>query len=74
MPRALHMYQLLRPCFTQMEKVMKKFICSLIVTLFMLSTHIVHAENSPHLVSANISLLSDYLYRGISQTNEGFAL
>ena len=28
------------------------------------------ADDSPHQFSANVSLVSDYLYRGISQTSE----
>ena len=34
----------------------------------------VQAQDSPHEISANVSILTDYLYRGISQTNENFAL
>jgi len=32
------------------------------------------AENSPHAVSANVALTTDYIYRGISQTSEDPAI
>ena len=34
----------------------------------------VMAEDSPHSVSANIGFVSDYVYRGYSQTNENIAI
>jgi len=53
---------------------MKKFVSSLIIAIFALCAVQVQAEDSPHQFSANVSMLTDYLYRGISQTNENFAL
>ncbi len=53
---------------------MKKYISSLIIALSAFGIPPVNAEDSPHEFSANISMLSDYLYRGISQTNENFAV
>lgn len=53
---------------------MKKFVSSLIIGISALCTVHVQAEDSPHEFSANVSMLTDYLYRGISQTNENFAL
>ena len=32
------------------------------------------AQGSPHSVSANVGFVSDYAYRGISQTNENMAI
>ncbi|MFT5133806.1 MAG: hypothetical protein ACI9SC_002279 [Gammaproteobacteria bacterium] len=53
---------------------MNKFVGSLIVGITTITGMSVQAEDSPHQISANVSLLTDYLYRGISQTNENFAL
>ena len=53
---------------------MNKFVCSLIIGIFAFAITPVQADDSPHEISANVSLLTDYLYRGISQTNENFAL
>ncbi len=53
---------------------MKRLISSLVIGIAVLVSVSVHAEDSPHEISANVSLLTDYLYRGISQTNENFAL
>ena len=53
---------------------MNKFLSSLIIGVTAISAMPVQAQDSPHEISANVSLLTDYLYRGISQTNENFAL
>lgn len=53
---------------------MKKFVYILLMGISTLSAVDANAEKSPHIISANVSLLTDYLYRGISQTNENFSL
>jgi uncharacterized protein (TIGR02001 family) len=53
---------------------MNRFVCCLLLGCSWFTANAIHAENSPHEFSANVSILSDYLYRGISQTNENFAL
>ncbi|MBT7952880.1 MAG: hypothetical protein HN764_14725 [Gammaproteobacteria bacterium] len=53
---------------------MKKFAAGIVLGISSLCTTQVYAEDSPHEFSANVSMLTDYLYRGISQTNENFAL
>ncbi len=49
-----------------LEKIMNKVFSSLIIGLIAVAIVPVNAEDSPHEFSANVSLHSDYLYRGIS--------
>ncbi len=54
---------------------MNKDITSyLIMGILVLISTIAIAEDSPHEFSANVTLTTDYMYRGISQTNEGPAI
>ncbi len=53
---------------------MNKLLIGVFIGIAAFTVNPVQAEDSPHEFSANVSLLSDYLYRGISQTNENFAL
>lgn len=53
---------------------MRKHIIRTCFTLAALAVGGAAAEESPHQFSANIALASDYLYRGISQTNENAAV
>ncbi len=53
---------------------MKKIFSGLILGVIAMGGMSVQAQDSPHEISANVSILTDYLYRGISQTNENFAL
>jgi uncharacterized protein (TIGR02001 family) len=46
----------------------------LLATILVLSAPVVSAEDSPHEFSANVALTSNYMYRGVTQTNEGPAL
>lgn len=50
---------------------MKRFYSFMIVGLICLTGKTVLADESTHSFSANISIMSDYLYRGITQTMEG---
>ena len=51
----------------------KTSTCLLAGTLFLATTPAM-AEDSPHEFSANVALTTDYLYRGISQTNSNPAI
>ena len=53
---------------------MKKYIAGLFIGFALFGGISVHGEGSPHQFSGNVSLNSDYLYRGISQTSEKMAL
>ena len=53
---------------------MKMCIAVFLISFTLLRGISVHAEQSPHQISGNISLMTDYLYRGISQTSEKMAL
>jgi uncharacterized protein (TIGR02001 family) len=51
------------------EKLMKKLVHALVLTgLVGMSTFAMAAEESPHSLSANVGMYSDYVFRGISQT------
>ena len=53
----------------------RAFLLSLIFLAFTLHTSTATADgHSPHSVSANVTLTSDYVYRGVTQTNEDPAL
>ncbi len=52
-----------------MKKIILFFAGALTVT-----APIVQAGDSPHEFSANVALTTDYMYRGVTQTNEGPAL
>ncbi len=49
---------------------MRKIMTQSWAVILCLSYMNVSAEETPHQISANITLVSDYLYRGISQTSE----
>ena len=53
---------------------MRKTITGLTVLILAMCSVNVHAEESPHQFSGNIALVTDYLYRGISQTSEKAAV
>lgn len=52
---------------------MKKLVRSLVLSGLMLAPGVALAE-SPHSVTGNLSLVSDYQFRGVSQTNEDPAI
>lgn len=52
----------------------KKLLVAALGTLFTMPALAADAPASPHTVTANVSLVTDYLYRGISQTNAKPAL
>lgn len=52
----------------------KKILASSLATLSLFSAGMSHAADDPHSISGNLGLVSDYQYRGYSQTNEGIAL
>jgi uncharacterized protein (TIGR02001 family) len=58
-----------------MKKGIKKIYC-LLVTALVLSAPVVSAEegDSPHEFSANVALTTDYMYRGLTQSNEDPAI
>jgi uncharacterized protein (TIGR02001 family) len=63
--------QVVRFCATSLsEKLMKKLVHALVLTgLVGMSTFAMAAEEeSPHKLSANVGMYSDYVFRGISQT------
>ena len=47
---------------------MKKIVSALALSALVGAPAIVMAEDSPHSLSGNVSMTSDYLFRGISQT------
>lgn len=47
---------------------MKKLVHTLVLSGFVAVPTVAFAEESPHSLSANVSLTSDYIFRGISQT------
>jgi uncharacterized protein (TIGR02001 family) len=47
---------------------MKKLIHALVLTGLVSVPALAIAEDSPHSISANVTLTSDYIFRGISQT------
>jgi uncharacterized protein (TIGR02001 family) len=47
---------------------MKKLVHALVLTGLVSAPALAIAEDSPHSISANVSLTSDYVFRGISQT------
>ena len=54
---------------------MKKLVHALVLTgLVGVPTVVMAAEESPHSLSANVSLTSDYVFRGVSQTQNGPAI
>ena len=54
---------------------MKKLVHALVLTgLVTVPTFAMAAEESPHSLSANVSLTSDYVFRGVSQTQGGPAI
>ena len=53
---------------------MKKFVHALVLTGLMGAPALVMAEDSPHSLSANVSMTSDYVFRGISQTGGDAAI
>lgn len=53
---------------------MKNLLHCYLALLLVLTTHVVSADESPHEFSANVSIVSDYLYRGITQTLENPAI
>ena len=56
-------------------RIHKAFTKSLLFLAFLIYTPSIMAEDgSPHSVSANVTLTSDYVYRGITQTNEDPAI
>ena len=56
-----------------MKKSFNKMSC-LMASALVLSAPVVSAEDSPHEFSANVALSTDYLFRGISQTDGGPAI
>lgn len=57
-----------------MEILMKKLVPSLVLTSFLTTPTLAMAEKSPHSFSANVSMTSNYIFRGISQTGGDMAL
>ena len=53
---------------------MRKILPAGILWICMASINAFADEASPHSLSANVALTSDYIYRGISQTNEDVAI
>lgn len=54
---------------------MKKVLTLLVACAFSAqSLELMAAEKSPHSITANVTLATDYVFRGISQTNEDFAI
>jgi uncharacterized protein (TIGR02001 family) len=51
-----------------------KTLNTLLVAALTAGVGLAHAEDSPHSVSANVAIATDYLFRGISQTNEDPAI
>jgi uncharacterized protein (TIGR02001 family) len=49
---------------------MKQLSIALITSAMIITSPMVTAEDSPHEFSANMALTTDYMYRGISQSNE----
>jgi uncharacterized protein (TIGR02001 family) len=53
---------------------MKKLVHALVLTGLMGAPALVMAEDSPHSLSANVSMTSNYVFRGISQTGGDAAI
>jgi len=53
---------------------MKTLNTLLVATVLTGGVGLVHAEDSPHSFSANVAIATDYVFRGISQTNEDPAI
>ncbi|MBC6413677.1 MAG: hypothetical protein GDA45_01900 [Chromatiales bacterium] len=57
-----------------LSRVNKPFFGSLLFLAFIYSSFAIAEEHSAHSLSANVTLTSEYLYRGVTQTNEDPAL
>jgi len=53
---------------------MKTLNTFLVVAVLSAGVGLAHAEDSPHSISANVAIATDYAFRGISQTNEDPAI
>ena len=51
-----------------------KIFSSTLALVAVLNSHAAIAQDSAHTFSANVALTSDYVYRGISQSDEGPAI
>ncbi|MEE8055529.1 MAG: TorF family putative porin [Gammaproteobacteria bacterium] len=51
-----------------------KTLNTFLVAVLTAGVGLAHAEDSPHSVSANVAIVTDYVFRGISQTNEDPAI